>query len=42
MPPLKKCQAEYLADTKQIGSDFHRQLAAFDNPDNTKIFRFFF
>ena len=37
MPPLKKCQAEYLADTKQIGGDFRWQLATFDNPDDTKI-----
>ena len=29
---VKKCQAEWLADTNQVGGDFRRQLATFDNP----------
>ena len=33
MPSVKECQAEQRADTNQIGGDFHRQLATFDNPD---------
>ena len=32
MPSLKKCQAEQLADTNQVGSDFRRQPDTFDNP----------
>ena len=27
-----KCQTEQLADTDQVGGDFHRQLPTFDNP----------
>jgi len=32
MPSLKKCQAEKLADTNQVGGDFCWQPATFDNP----------
>ena len=31
-PSVRKCQAEYPADTKQVGGDFRRQPATFDNP----------
>ena len=31
-PSIKKRQAEYPANTNQIGSDFHWQPATFDNP----------
>ena len=29
---VKKCQAEYLADTNQVGGNTHWQPATFDNP----------
>ena len=29
---VKKCQAEYLAITNQVGGDFQWQPATFDNP----------
>ena len=35
MPSIKKCQAEKPANTKQVGFDFCRQPATFDNPERT-------
>ena len=32
MPSIKKCQAEKLVDTNQVGGDFRQQPATFDNP----------
>ena len=31
-PSIKKWQAEWLADTNQVGGDFCRQPSTFDNP----------
>ena len=31
MPSVKKCQTEWPADTDQVGGDFRRQPAFFDN-----------
>ena len=39
MPSVKKFQAEYQADTNQVGGNFCQQLAAFDNP--VKMFKLF-
>ena len=42
MPPVKKCQAEQPADTNQVGSNFHRQPATSDNPDNRPYISWYF
>ena len=39
MPSVKKCQADWLANTNEVGGDFCQQLASFHNPaSDTSLF----
>ena len=42
MPPVKKCQAEESADINQVGGNFRRHVATFDNPANPNFRRLIF